>query len=401
MRDGWVETTLGEVATTVGPSKSTEPTRYVGLEHFDSGSPRLTRWGSTEDFTSMTTAFKRGEVLFSKLRPYLRKVAVAEWDGRCTTESLVYRPSDAKLSAAYLGLVMQSDQAIVHADASSAGSRMPRTSVKIMSSLPLLLPPLKEQERIVDLIGSLDDTVAAGSTLEDRTKTILRQLPAAITALGVSHGWDIQRLADVLGDPSAIRTGPFGSQLHQKDYTPDGQVAVVMPANMVGGRVDVESCAKIERVDAERLSRHLTRKGDILWSRRGDVTRFAVIDEASSGSLCGTGCFLLRPRFDADSRWLEVLLSAPETGHWLMDHAVGATMANLNRDILGNIPVLVPPEDRRQALADSWSSLRQVERTGSSAIASLQALRSNVLTALLSGEHEIPESYDQLIQEAS
>jgi type I restriction enzyme S subunit len=156
MRDGWTETTLGEVATTVAPSKTPAGECYVGLEHFDSGSPRIARWGNTDDVLSATTPFEPGDVLFSKLRPYLRKVAVADQSGRCTTEALVYRPMGHELTAGYLGLLLQSESAIRHADSSSVGSRMPRTSTKIygrVSEWPYL--PSAEQARIVDLIAAV------------------------------------------------------------------------------------------------------------------------------------------------------------------------------------------------------------------------------------------------------
>ena len=103
MRDDWVETTLGEVARTRPPAGVAAPgIPYVALEHFDSGSPDLRRWGDTADATSATTPFEPGDVLFGKLRPYLRKVVVTEFSGRCTNEALAYRVSSPALSRSIL-----------------------------------------------------------------------------------------------------------------------------------------------------------------------------------------------------------------------------------------------------------------------------------------------------------
>ena len=76
-------------------------------------------------------------------------------------------------------------------------------------------------------------------------------------------------------------------------------------------------------------------------------------------------------------------------------------MANLNRSILSKIPVALPPESTQHRWAQAWIALRGSERRAATSLADLRTLRSNLLTALLSGEHEIPESYDELIQEAS
>ena len=76
-------------------------------------------------------------------------------------------------------------------------------------------------------------------------------------------------------------------------------------------------------------------------------------------------------------------------------------MPNLNRSILGSIPVRVPPPYIRAPLAEAWGSLRSAESMLRHSTDSLRDLRSNLLTVLLSGEHEIPESYDELLEDAA
>ena len=87
----------------------------------------------------------------------------------------------------------------------------------------------------------------------------------------------------------SIQTGPFGSQLHASDYGPVG-TPVVMPINLVDGNVSEEGIARVGDEHVSGLARHKLRSGDIVFSRRGDVTRFALVGERESGWLCGTGC---------------------------------------------------------------------------------------------------------------
>ncbi|MFN9618443.1 MAG: restriction endonuclease subunit S [Synechococcaceae cyanobacterium] len=154
-----------------------------------------------------------------------------------------------------------------------------------------------------------------------------------------------------------IQTGPFGSQLHASDYVEDG-IPSIMPANIRDGRVSEECIARITIFDAERLSRYLVREGDLVYSRRGDVERCALIRNHQSGWLCGTGCLRVRPGIGViESDFCAHFLSHPETKEWVSRHAVGATMPNLNTQILSAVPILLPPLEEQKAIAHILGTL--------------------------------------------
>lgn len=160
-----------------------------------------------------------------------------------------------------------------------------------------------------------------------------------------------------LGDISAnIQTGPFGSQLHQYDYSETG-TPVVMPKDLIDGKISEQSIARVSQDHVQRLNRHIIQTGDILYSRRGDVGRCAFATEHEKGWLCGTGC--LRVTTDvtiADSKFVFYQLQQPEVVGWVEKHAVGATMLNLNTTILSNIPLLLPPIETQRRIADILST---------------------------------------------
>lgn len=148
-----------------------------------------------------------------------------------------------------------------------------------------------------------------------------------------------------------IQTGPFGSQLHMSDYSDSG-TPVVMPTNIRDMRVDPSGIARVGSDHVRRLSRHQLRAGDIVYSRRGDVEKCALITEREAGWLCGTGCLLVRVQAESvDGRFLAYALSTSETRSWVSQHAVGATMPNLNTSILREVPVSLPPIDAQQRIA--------------------------------------------------
>lgn len=102
--------------------------------------------------------------------------------------------------------------------------------------------------------------------------------------------WEFVPLAEILSKHGGlIQTGPFGSQLHQHEYTESG-VPVVMPKDIVAGRVEEQTVARISEQKASVLSRHELKPGDIVFPRRGEISKCALIDESQAGFLCGTGC---------------------------------------------------------------------------------------------------------------
>lgn len=176
---------------------------------------------------------------------------------------------------------------------------------------------------------------------------ILQTNPYGITPL---RGWCQSTLGEVVKHgASFIQTGPFGSQLHAHDYKAEG-VPVVMPQQLGDNRVELDGIARISEEDRDRLARHVMEEGDIVFSRRGDVTRRAFITSQEAGYLCGTGCLLIRLKHpDIDNQFLSLFFSLPQFKDYITQKAVGATMPNLNTGILERIPLLLPTiaEQRR------------------------------------------------------
>ena len=153
-----------------------------------------------------------------------------------------------------------------------------------------------------------------------------------------------------------IQTGPFGSQLHARDYVDEG-TPVVMPQQLGDNCISVNGIARIKESDRDRLVRHVMHEGDIVFSRRGDVTRRAYITADEDGWLCGTGCLLLRLNHpDCDNRYLAKFFGLHETRSFLIQHAVGATMPNLNQGILGSVPVRLPPKWQQERVVEVLSA---------------------------------------------
>lgn len=162
---------------------------------------------------------------------------------------------------------------------------------------------------------------------------------------------------DTLGEVSEkIQTGPFGSQLHQSDYRDEG-VPVIMPKDMLEGRISTLSIARISKEHVERLNQHKVKSGDIIYSRRGDVGKCALITNKEEDWLCGTGCLkvTLNPN-KIIPKFAFYQLQRKESIGWLINHAVGSTMLNLNTSILTKLPIEITDLDKQQSIVNVLAS---------------------------------------------
>ena len=151
--------------------------------------------------------------------------------------------------------------------------------------------------------------------------------------------WKKVRLGEI---SQTIQTGPFGSQLHQSDYSVIG-IPIVMPKDIIAGNIEEASIARVEQHHIDRLSRHMISYGDILYARRGDVGKCAFTKQNQEGWLCGTGCLRVTINPDmANPKFVFFQLQKQETIGWITNHAIGSTMLNLNTTILSNAPVEIP-----------------------------------------------------------
>lgn len=178
-----------------------------------------------------------------------------------------------------------------------------------------------------------------------------------------------------LGNLCKIQTGPFGSQLHQADYVPEG-IPCIMPTN-IGQKLDfiIDNIAHVTEGDADRLSRHLVKEGDIVYARRGDIEKCAYVTKNEKGWLCGTGCLKLTSFNEiVDSHFIAYQLSTQECKKWIVGNAVGTTMLNLNTGILGELPISLPSLKIQSRIASILSSLDSKIETNNKINAKLEEM---------------------------
>jgi type I restriction enzyme S subunit len=183
---------------------------YVGLEHIDSGTFFLNRQGKPCDVQSAKTRFRKGDVLYGKLRPYLDKGIIAPCDGICSTDILALRPN-ANTCAAYLLSLIHTADFRTHADQTTNGVNHPRTSWHGLAGFSWEVPSKLEQEKIAAVLWKIQRAIAT----EDKLVCIARELMRSAmhhlftyglhneatkeTDIGViPQGWDVYPLGSLI-----------------------------------------------------------------------------------------------------------------------------------------------------------------------------------------------------------
>ncbi|APU15235.1 restriction endonuclease subunit S [Actinoalloteichus fjordicus] len=255
-------------------------------------------------------------------------------------------------------------------------TKVARISGVNLGLIEIPVPPRQVQERIVEVIGAVDEQIAAlGAEVAS-----LRSLLAG-TRRELESVEDRTALVD-LAEPRGIQIGPFGSQLHAHEYTEDSSgTPVVMPQDLVDGQILTTKIRRVPDNVAARLSRHRLTAGDIVFPRRGDLSKRALVIAEQDGWLCGTGCIRVRPQDSSMSRLLAEALSGAATTEWLVSHAVGTTMLNLNTEILSNLPVA--DIKGHHAIAEACLEIVDVIRRTQLQASRLRSVRASLLSGLL------------------
>lgn len=154
----------------------TDITRFVGLENIEPGEFIIKSWGNIEDGTTFTKRFRVGDVLFGKRRAYLKKVAVATFDGICSSDILVLRAKPEKILPGLLPFYISADPFIEYAVTTSAGSLSPRTKWKDLAKFEISLPDLKTQEKILSVLQGIETTRLQLANQKANLKKLKQQL---------------------------------------------------------------------------------------------------------------------------------------------------------------------------------------------------------------------------------
>jgi type I restriction enzyme S subunit len=403
MREGWVETTLGEVLDPI--------TERAGDGTFDLVLSVTEKRGiipQTEVFknriatddVSKYKVLQSGDISFN---PYLLWCgAVGQWLGYLPgVVSPVYECFRVKPNhhPRYLGLVFESGHLTPYFNSTAIGSieRRRRTTVPVFNAAPLALPPLLEQRRIVDVIESVDAYIAA---LEKRAETARTARSALLHDLLSNPGPDWTEMS--LSDVASVDRGVAWAKDEESWTETAESVPVVRIGNIQLTGIDMTERLHICGVNPRDLERKAIRANTILMvGSNGNPERVGNAHIAGpdlDGHLYASFLIGITPSDSVLPRFLLAFLQSDGFQRTITEATSGSTgLKNIGLSWLRDTAIALPGLNDQAEIAEIATAFDASTASADATLQSARSLRAALLSDLLSGNHEIPTSYDELL----
>jgi type I restriction enzyme S subunit len=209
------------------------------------------------------------------------------------------------------------------------------------------------------------------------------------TEVGViPEDWDVQTMATL----AKITTGPFGTLLKASEYSGDGSgVPLVSVGEVRDGYIKItEHTPRVPPTVIRRLPQYVLRAGDIVFGRKGAVDRSALITKKEEGYFLGSDGISVRLSGPCIPIYVSCQLRSHRIRSWLLQNAIGTTMASLNQGILIKIPLGLPPRPEQEAIASALSDMDGLIEGLDKLISKKQGIKQAAMQELLTGKRRLP-----------
>lgn len=383
---GWHSSTVGEIAPADRrPANGVDAELpYIGLEQIEAGTGKILE---VLQAAEAGAAFKFDErhILYGKLRPYLNKVALPDFRGRCTTEAIPLLCKSG-MERRYVAAFLRRPETVSAAMRENTGSQMPRADMRAILALPIPIPPHLEQRRIADQMDeAMAEIVGVRAALEQQVHMIRAAVSAAASAAfdRLSVKYPGRRLGSFGTRKDSFRDGPFGSKLKTVHYSGSG-VRVIRLQNIGDSDFLNEDKAFIPFSHYETIKTHGVEAGDVLVAALGDdrsrvAGRACIMPDLGGPAVVKADCFRIRlPVSEIGSAYITHYLNSPATRARLLGSTRGATRPRINLSMLREVEIPDAPVHLQREVAEH---LDQIAATAADARLALSA-QSAALDAL-------------------
>jgi type I restriction enzyme S subunit len=382
---------------------------YLGLEHIESWTGKRIEDDAAQSEGS-ATLFCEGDVLFGKLRPYLAKVYKASMPGMCTTEALVLRPS--KFQSSFLRSLLATKGYIDIINSSTYGAKMPRANWDFIGNLPVINPPLPEQQAIARFLDEKTEQIDALIAKKERLLQLLAEKRTALITRAVTKGlnadapmkdsgipwlgeipahWEALALKRLLSIP--MTDGP-----HETPEILDEGVPFISAESIRNRKIDFNrKRGYISWEDHQRYSKkYKPKKGDIYIVKSGATTGKVAMVETDMEFNIWSPLAVVRPDCTkADPAYLFHYIDSSIFKILIELKWNYGTQQNIGMSILENLPVILPPLDEQIFIAKYINSelknITPLEKDVKASISKLKEYRSSMITHAVTGKIDVRE----------
>ena len=251
------------------------------------------------------------------------------------------------------------------------GAAQPQITRQKIAPIIVKFPSLSVQQSIVSELDKINELIR----LKKEQLTDYEQLTKSIfygmfgDPIVNEKGWEVKKLGEV----AMIKTGPFGSMLHKEDYITGG-IPLINPMHIQNFKAVPDKDFTISKEKAAELCNYQLKINDVIFARRGDIGRCAVVSDKEAGCLCGTGSLFGRFERKLSSIYTMYVVRTTSFIKELVSKAKGATMLNLNSSTMENLRFPIPPLPLQQAFAQRIELIEKQKAEIQNTIADLETL---------------------------
>ncbi len=318
---------------------------YIGLEHLDSHSLHIRRFGKTESLKGDKLKIYKGDFIFAKRNPYLKRVAIADFDAVASAHSLVLRTKPKNVLPEFLPFFLLSEKFWKRAIEISVGSLSPTINWKVLAKQEFLIPPKEQQVEIAELLWAIDEVIERDVlTLKAFQQFSERVLSDAVS--GKRHDvidWVTHKFGD-LGETFGGLSGK------SKDDFGEGSPFITYMNVFENSKVNLKEIDYVQIKEDEK--QNCVRYGDILLTgsseTQDEVAISSVVLDNPEGFYLNSFCFGFRLHdFKIlEPRYARFLMRGPEVRRFMRKHAQGSTRFNISKTtIKDKLKLLIPPKN--------------------------------------------------------
>ncbi len=348
--------------------------RYIGLESIESGSGQfavgeLSKTPETPQANSF--CFGPEHVLYGKLRPYLNKVVLPDFEGKCSTEIIPLLPS-AEAERAYLAFFLRSRHVVDAISAKTAGARMPRADMDFVFSLSVPVPPLTEQRRIVDLLSRAEGIVRLRREAEKKASEIIPALFLDLFGDPATNpkGWPTASIGDLFeikGGKRLPKGAPYAEEPTAFRY--------IRGTDIWPDQINTQGLVYLRPEDQMTIKRYVVAKDDVVITIAGKIGVAAPVGDDLVGVNLTENAAMIRPRELArtNAAFLSSILNSGFVQRQIETLTGRVTIGKLALERIRLLDIFLPGLGLQAEYVQRVEQVRSIQSQQSAATAKAQA----------------------------
>jgi len=395
----WIKVRFDEIAENI-TDRIDKPNEsgleyYIGLEHLDTDQIRIKRFGSTEDVKATKFLCKKGDIIFGKRRSYLRKVAVTDRNAVASAHSMVIRPKGDLIVPDFLPCFMQSSVFWKTAHAISEGSMSPTIKWKTMAKQEFWIPTIKEQNKISEILWSIEENAGKSESLISTTEVLKEGLFNELLTKGIGHTnfkkteiGDIPDEWDFCGFTDAINVNPSRKM-------PKGKISTfVAMADVIEYQEKIQNISKkVNKGGGAKFANEDTLLARITPCLENGKTAYVdVLDEGDLGFGSTEFIVLSGKKNTTLSKYVYYIATSPFFRKIAISSMSGTTgRQRVPNDFFDTISIGIPPIEEQKEIIDIFETLNENILKYNNQLTCLFNLKKKLTNDYLSGKLIIPK----------